>query len=86
MEEWKKYKLGDICNIISSKRIFAEEYVSSGIAFYRGKEIIEKHNKNTVSSELFITHDRFAEIKSKFPVPQIDVFYYLQLVLLEFHG
>ena len=65
-------KLGDICNISSSKRIFAEEYVSSGIPFYRGKEIIEKHNKNTVSSELFITHERFAEIKSKFPVPQID--------------
>ena len=72
MEEWKEYKLGDICNISSSKRIFAEEYVSSGIPFYRGKEIIEKHNKNTVSSELFITHERFAEIKSKFPVPQID--------------
>ena len=72
MEEWKEYKLGDICTISSSKRIFAEEYVSSGIPFYRGKEIIEKHNKNTVSSELFITHERFAEIKSKFPVPQID--------------
>jgi len=72
MEEWKQCKLGDICNISSSKRIFAEEYVSSGIPFYRGKEIIEKHNKNTVSSELFITHERFAEIKSKFPVPQID--------------
>ena len=72
MEEWKECKLGDICNISSSKRIFAEEYVSSGIPFYRGKEIIEKHNKNTVSSELFITHERFAEIKSKFPVPQID--------------
>ncbi len=72
MEEWKECKLGDICNISSSKRIFAEEYVSSGIPFSRGKEIIEKHNKNTVSSELFITHKRFAEIKSKFPVPQID--------------
>ena len=72
MEEWIEYKLGDICNISSSKRIFAEEYVSSGIPFYRGKEIIEKHNKNTVSSELFITNERFEEIKSKFPVPQID--------------
>ena len=72
MEKWKECKLGDICNISSSKRIFAEEYVSSGIPFYRGKEIIEKHNKNAVSSELFITHERFAEIKSKFPVPQID--------------
>ena len=72
MEEWKEYKLGDICYISSSKRIFAEEYVSSGIPFYRGKEIIEKHNKNTVSSELFITNERFEEIKSKYPAPQIE--------------
>ena len=26
MEEWKEYKLGDVCNISSSKRIFAKEY------------------------------------------------------------
>ena len=70
MEEWKECKLGDVCNISSSKRIFAEEYQSQGIPFYRGKEIIEKHNKNSVSSELFISETRYEEIKSKFPVPQ----------------
>ena len=70
MEDWKEYKLGDVCIISSSKRIFAEEYTTNGIPFYRGKEIIEKHNKSAVSSELFITQKRFNEIKSKFPVPQ----------------
>ena len=40
--EWKSIKLGDIVDISSSKRIFAKEYVSEGIPFYRGKEIIEK--------------------------------------------
>ena len=72
MEEWKECKLGDVCIISSSKRIFAEEYVTSGIPFYRGKEIIEKHNKKSVSSELFISPERFGEIKAKFPVPQKD--------------
>lgn len=72
MEEWKECKLGDVCIISSSKRIFAEEYVTSGIPFYRGKEIIEKHNKKSVSSELFISPERFEEIKAKFPVPQKD--------------
>ena len=33
-------KLGDVCDVSSSKRIFAKEYQSSGIPFYRGKEII----------------------------------------------
>ena len=43
--EWKSIKLGDIVDISSSKRIFAKEYVSEGIPFYRGKEIIERSIK-----------------------------------------
>ena len=31
MEEWKEYKIGDVCNITSSKRIFASEYNTFGI-------------------------------------------------------
>ena len=63
--------LGSVCNINSSKRIFAKEYKSSGIPFYRGKEIIEKHRGHPVSTELFISRERFCEIKEKFGVPQI---------------
>lgn len=63
--------LGSVCNITSSKRIFAKEYKSSGIPFYRGKEIIEKHRGHPVSTELFISRERFCEIKEKFGVPQI---------------
>lgn len=69
--EWKEYKLGEVCSISSSKRIFANEYTSSGIPFYRGKEIIQKHEKKEVSSDLFISETRYNEIKSKFPVPSI---------------
>ena len=67
---WKSVKLGDVCNISSSKRIFAKEYQTSGIPFYRGKEIIEKHNGNKVSTELYITHERYEEIKNKLDVPR----------------
>ena len=69
--EWKKIKLGDVCNIRSSKRIFAREYCSQGIPFYRGKEIIEKHKGHTVSTELFITEDRYMEIMEKNDVPRV---------------
>ena len=68
--EWEKLKLGDVCNISSSKRIFAKEYTKAGIPFYRGKEIIEKSLGNNVSTELFISQKRYEEIKSKFDVPQ----------------
>ena len=43
MEKWKNYRLGDICDVSSSKRIYSSEYCKSGVPFYRGKEIIEKH-------------------------------------------
>ena len=48
MTEWGIYKIGDLCKISSSKRIFAKEYKDSGIPFYRGKEIIEKQKGNKI--------------------------------------
>lgn len=68
--EWKEVRLGDVCTISSSKRIFAKEYKTLGIPFYRGKEIIEKQRGNNVSNELFITRGRYEEIKEKFGTPQ----------------
>jgi len=70
MNEWQKVRLSDVCNITSSKRIFAKEYQSSGVPFYRGKEIIEKHNGNSISTELYISKDRYEEIKLKYDVPK----------------
>lgn len=70
MIDWKKTKLGSVCNISSSKRIFAKEYQKEGVPFYRGKEIIEKHNGNNVSTELYISRQRYEEIKDKYDVPK----------------
>ena len=66
---WEVKTIGDLCEVGSSKRIFMKEYVDSGVPFYRGKEIIEKSKGNSVSTELFITKERFEEIKEKFGVP-----------------
>ncbi len=70
MTEWKTYKIGDLCKISSSKRIFAKEYKDSGIPFYRGKEIIEKQKGNKISTELYISQERYEEIKTKHGVPK----------------
>lgn len=66
---WKVQQLNDLCEITSSKRIFMKEYVEDGIPFYRSKEVIEKSKGNAISTELFITHNRYNEIKEKFGVP-----------------
>ena len=70
MSEWKKVKLGDCCEITSSKRIFFSEYVESGIPFYRSKEIIEKGNGEEISHPLYISKEKYDEIKGKYGVPQ----------------
>ena len=69
MEEWRTYKLGDLCSITSSKRIFADEYRESGVPFYRGKEIIELQKGSNISSELYISEERYNEINLKYGVP-----------------
>ena len=63
------YKLGKLCKIGSSKRIHLSDYVSEGVPFYRSKEVIELANKKNISETLFISQEKFNEIKQKFPVP-----------------
>ena len=67
---WDKVKLGDCCEITSSKRIFFSEYVECGVPFYRSKEIIESSNGQEISEPLFISQEKYDEIKRNFGVPQ----------------
>jgi len=62
-------KLGELCTITSSKRIFKSEYVEQGIPFYRSKEIKELASDKPIKVELFISIERYQEIKSKYSVP-----------------
>jgi type I restriction enzyme S subunit len=63
--------MDQLCEITSSKRIFAADYVSEGVPFYRGREVTEKYKGNLdVSTELFITEEKFTEIERKFGAPK----------------
>ena len=68
-EGWVESTLGSAVEILSSKRIFAADYVSDGIPFYRSKEIIEKSKGGTISTPLFITEKRYNDIKEIFGAP-----------------
>ncbi len=69
MGEWKKYKIGELADVGSSKRIFYKEYVPNGIPFYRSKEIIEKKEGKEIIDGLFIKEERYLEIKEKHGAP-----------------
>ncbi len=69
---WEVKTLGEVSDVGSSKRIFYNEYVDSGIPFFRGKEIIQLSQGKSISTELFIETDKYNLIKEKFGVPQKD--------------
>lgn len=67
----KQRRLSDLCEVTSSKRIFAADYLPEGVPFYRGKEITEKYNGCIeVSTELFIARSKFEEIRVKSGLPK----------------
>ena len=71
MATFQKVKIKDYCEITSSKRIFADEYLISGVPFYRGKEISQKQRSSSeVSDLIYISREKFEEIKAKYGVPQ----------------
>lgn len=68
---WSIKELSELADVSSSKRIFREEYTLSGVPFYRGKEVTQLSNGESISTELFISNERYREIKEKFGVPQV---------------
>ena len=69
-DRYPRVPLGSLAEVGSSKRIFEKEYVSEGIPFYRTKEIVELSKGNRITTELFITKERYDEIRNEYGVPQ----------------
>ncbi len=70
--EWKKDKLGNLCEITSSKRFHLSERAKTGIPFYCTKEILLKLKGETDFECDYIAEKFYEDIKSKFGVPQTD--------------
>ncbi|ACX72797.1 restriction modification system DNA specificity domain protein [Methanocaldococcus vulcanius M7] len=69
-KDWNVKRLGDLCVITSSKRIYLREYTSEGIPFYRAKEIISLSQGEQVKNCLYISNEKYEEIKAKYGVPK----------------
>ena len=67
--EWTEVAIGQVCEITSSKRVFAHEYVEKGVPFYGSKEVIDKALGTYSDTTVFISDARFFEIATKFGYP-----------------
>lgn len=59
----------ELCSLASSKRVFADDYVATGVPFYRGKEITQRRNGEPISDPLFISNEHYALLKKSYGVP-----------------
>lgn len=59
---WTIMRLEELCQVTSSKRIYAKELVPSGVPFLKSTEIIQKVNGQDHSSLLYISEERFQQI------------------------
>lgn len=68
-EEWNQIYLKEICDITSSKRVYAKDYVKQGIPFFRGKEISSngfKHQEDL----LYISEEVYNYFSEKYGSPK----------------
>ena len=69
-EGWEYKKLGELFDITSSKRVFQSEWKTSGVPFYRAREIVQLSKNGYVDNELFITKELYSEYTEKYGKPQ----------------
>jgi len=65
----KTVKLGDIFTISSSRRVLKSQWKSSGVPFYRGREITRLSKTGNANNELFISEDLYNDLSQKNGVP-----------------
>tara|TARA_R110002049_G_scaffold269032_1_gene445806 strand:+ start:3253 stop:4653 length:1401 start_codon:yes stop_codon:yes gene_type:complete len=67
---WEVCLMGEMVDIASSKRVFAKDYVENGVPFFRGKEITELSKGNKINTEIFISEEKYQELKEKAGAPK----------------
>ena len=61
--------LGELFEIGSSKRVFEKDWTTSGVPFYRAREIVKLAENGTVDNELFISEEMYEQYSKKYGIP-----------------
>ena len=67
---WETKKLGSVCSVGSSKRVFVDELVEDGIPFYRGTEVGKLGEGKSIVPTLFITSEHYERLKEHRGIPK----------------
>ena len=67
----KFQRLGDICSVESSKRVFVEELQTKGIPFFRGTEVGRLAEDKDIEPTLFITEEHYIALCKHTGKPKI---------------
>lgn len=68
---WEIKKLGEVFEIGSSKRVYQSEWTTSGVPFYRAREIVKLARDGYVDNELFITEKLYDKYAEKYGTPKV---------------
>lgn len=69
-KKWVKTPLHKLCHISSSRRIYQNEQTLQGIPFLRISDLSNLINNGNTKVELYISEERYEELKSKNQVPK----------------
>lgn len=61
--------IGELFDVGSSKRVFEKDWTTSGVPFYRAREIVKLAKDGFVDNELFITESMYSEYAEKYGIP-----------------
>ncbi len=59
---WDQVRLANLCEVGSSKRVFASEFLDDGIPFYRGTEIGKLGAGESIQPTLFISQNHYESL------------------------
>ena len=68
-KKWPVYKLGQVCDVGSSKRIYQEEQTNEGIPFWRISDLVNKIDTGEAESGLYIPEEKYNDLKKRGLVP-----------------
>ena len=69
-ESWEWVRLQNICNVVSARRVHQSDWKTSGIPFYRAREIGVLADKGKVDNDLFVSEELYNDFaKSGVPHP-----------------
>ena len=69
-DNWILCSLKELFNVCSAKRVRQSEWKTSGVPFYRAREIVKLSDNGYVDNDLFISEEHYMKMKTEFGVPK----------------